>query len=118
MGTAAMPMESRAPDDALIPSVKDIIMLEQSVVVFHFVSDCFFYVVGKADDNELLLEAVLNALVEVLNQLLSNGLGSQLEKLTVMEQLERVLTCVDELVDGGMILETDPGVVNDRVSMR
>merc|ERR1712216_641021 len=89
----------------------DIIMLDQSVVVFHFVSDCLFYVVGKVDDNELLLEAVLNGLVEALTSLLSNGLGSQVEKLTMMEQLEKVLITVDELVDGGMVLETDPVVV-------
>merc|ERR1712046_295850 len=93
----------------------DIIMLESSVIVFHFISDVLMYVVGKADDNEMLLEAVLNALTEVLQQLLSNGLGSQVEKLTLMEHLEKVLVCVDELVDGGMVLETDPAVVNDRV---
>ena len=74
----------------------------------------------QADDNELLLEAVLNGLVEVLSKLLSNGvchcehrrvgsfircaclqLGSQVEKITVLEQLEKVLITVDELVDGG-----------------
>lgn len=96
----------------------DIIMLDQSVVVFHFISDCLFYVAGKADDNELLLEAVLNGLVEVLSKLLSNGLGSQVEKITVLEQLEKVLITVDELVDGGVVLETDPNIVTNRVSMR
>ena len=69
----------------------DIIMLDQSVVVFHFVSDCLFYVAGKVlstalsavimtfdsqvDDNELLFEQVLNGLVEVLGKLLSNGVS-------------------------------------------
>merc|ERR1712216_865856 len=96
----------------------DIIMLDQSVIVFHFVCDCLFYVVGKVDDNELLLEAVLNGLVEVLSNLLSNGLGSQLEKLTLMDQLEQVLIAVDEVVDGGLLLETDPTVITNRVAMR
>lgn len=96
----------------------DVIMLDQSVIVFHFVSDCLFYVAGKVDDNELLFEAVLNALVEVLGKLLSNGLGSQVEKITVLEQLEKVLITVDELVDGGIVLETDPSVITNRVAMR
>merc|ERR1712137_1502305 len=99
--------------DPLIPSVKAIIILDESVIVFHFISDCLFYVAGKADDNELLLEAVLNGLVEVLSKLLSNGLGSQVEKITVLEQLEKVLITVDELVDGGVVLETDPNVVTN-----
>lgn len=96
----------------------DIIMLDQSVIVFHFISDCLFYVCGKVDDNELLYEAVLNALVEVLGKLLSNGLGSQVEKITVLEQLEKVLITVDELVEDGVVLETDPTVVVNRVAMR
>jgi len=93
-------------------------MLDQSVVVFHFVSDCLFYVAGKVDDNELLFEQVLNGLVEVLGKLLSNGLGSQVEKITILEQLEKVLITVDELVDGGVVLETDPTIISNRVAMR
>merc|ERR1711934_65751 len=96
----------------------DIIMLDNSIVVFHFVCDCLFYVIGKVDDNELLLEAVLNGLVEVLSNLMSNGLGSQLEKMTLMDQLEQVLVAVDEVVDGGLLLETDPTVITNRVAMR
>eukprot|EP00656_Telonema_subtile_P041736 TRINITY_DN46_c0_g1_i1.p2 TRINITY_DN46_c0_g1~~TRINITY_DN46_c0_g1_i1.p2 ORF type:complete len:217 (-),score=66.98 TRINITY_DN46_c0_g1_i1:156-806(-) len=90
----------------------DIMMLENQIVVFFFVSDVLFYVVGHPNDNELVLEAVLSGLVETLQILLE-----QVEKITMLERLELTILAIDEIVDTGMILEVDPNVIAGRVSM-
>eukprot|EP00877_Chromochloris_zofingiensis_P001100 jgi/Chrzof1/10991/Cz05g19240.t1 len=42
----------------------------------------------------------------------------QVDKKTVLENLDLVLLTIDEIVDGGLILETEPQMVASRVSMR
>jgi hypothetical protein len=41
-----------------------------------------------------------------------------MEKRTALENLDLVLLAIDELIDGGVILETDANVIANRVSMR
>jgi len=91
----------------------DIMMLENQIVVFYFVQDLLFYVVGSISDNELILEAVLSGLVETLQALLES-----VEKISLLERLELTILTIDEICDGGMILETDPNIIAARVSMR
>lgn len=49
---------------------------------------------------------------------LSAILRHQMEKRVLLENLELVLLAVDELVDGGLILEIDPSAIANRVLMR
>lgn len=84
------------------------------VVVYKFINDLFFYVTGGEDENELILNAVLTAFFEVVNNLLRGGV----DKKTVLENLDLILLCLDEIVDGGIILETEPNVIAGRVAMR
>ncbi|KAJ4992300.1 clathrin adaptor complex small chain [Stagonosporopsis vannaccii] len=90
----------------------DIILYDQKVVVFKMESDVMLYVVGSAEENEVLLYSVVLALRDSLNILLKNSV----DKRTVIENYDLVSLAVDELVDDGIILETDPVVVASRVS--
>ena len=92
----------------------DVVMLEQTVAVFRCGTDARFYVVGSASENELILNMVLDGLVDALAALLGGGL----EARALLENLETVMLAVDELVDGGIILETDPSNIANRVQMR
>jgi hypothetical protein len=47
-----------------------------------------------------------------------NLLRNNVEKKTVLENLDLILLCLDELVDGGIILESDANVIASRVAMR
>ena len=89
-------------------------MLEKNVAVFRASSETRFYVVGSNLENELILTAVLDGLYEALNTLLRG----QTDRRTVLDSLELVILTIDELVDGGMILETDPNAIVSRVLMR
>jgi hypothetical protein len=82
--------------------------------VYKFVSDLHFYVTGSVDENEIILATVLNGFYDSVSLLLRGVL----EKRTVLENLDLVLLTLDEIVDGGLILETDANVIANRVSMR
>lgn len=92
----------------------EILALDNNVVVYKVVSDLHFFVTGDADQNELILVSVLSAFFETALLLLRGNL----EKKTVLENLDLVLLTVDELVDGGIVLETEPNSIAARVSMR
>ncbi|CAM9672848.1 unnamed protein product [Choristocarpus tenellus] len=72
------------------------------------------YVVGSAEENELILSAVLDALYESLSVLLRG----QVDRRTMLDNLAQVLLAVDEVVDAGKILEIDPSAIANRVLMR
>ncbi|KAK3276538.1 Coatomer subunit zeta-2 [Cymbomonas tetramitiformis] len=92
----------------------EIIMFDNVITVFKFVSDLHFYVTGNQDENELILVTVLQALFDAISLLLRNAV----EKKTVLENLDLVLLTLDEIVDGGVILETEASVIASRVTMR
>ena len=92
----------------------EIIMFDNVIVVYKFIGDLMFFVVGDAEDNELVLNIVLTALTEAIGILVRSGV----ERRTLLENLDLVLLVLDEIVDGGNVLETDPGIVASRVAMR
>ncbi|KAG1661091.1 hypothetical protein FOA52_012080 [Chlamydomonas sp. UWO 241] len=92
----------------------EIVMFEDYIVVYKYLGDLMFYVTGSVNENELMLYAVLQAFYESVSILLR----SQVEKKTVLENLDLVLLAIDETIDGGMILETDPQTIASRATMR
>merc|ERR550532_1636215 len=89
-------------------------MFDDVVVVYKFIGDLMFYVTGSIDENELILYSVLQAFYDSVSLLLRDAV----EKKTVLENLDLVLLAMDEIIDNGVILETDPTVIAGRVAMR
>jgi len=92
----------------------DILVLEDSIVVFRSAIDFRVYVVAPQCENEVIVAAILQALYGALMSL-TNGI---MEKNTLLEHFDECMTVLDELIDDGYILETDSDVICDRVSMR
>lgn len=84
------------------------------IVVYKFISDLHFFVTGGEDESELILATVLQGFFDAVGLLLRNNV----EKKSILENLDLVLLCLDEIVDGGIILETDADVIAGRVAMR
>ncbi|KAG5836204.1 hypothetical protein ANANG_G00252110 [Anguilla anguilla] len=76
--------------------------------------DLYFYVIGSSHENELMLMSVLNCLFDSLSQMLRKNV----EKRALLENMEGLFLAVDEIVDGGVILESDPQQVVHRVALR
>ena len=95
-------------------SEAEIILLDNTVAVYRSGSDVTFYVVGSTLENEIILAEVLSGLFDSLSILLRDNL----EKRVILDHLELVFLIVDELVDGGVILETDGKALASRVLMK
>mmetsp|Transcript_15768 Transcript_15768/g.46038 ORF Transcript_15768/g.46038 Transcript_15768/m.46038 type:complete len:195 (-) Transcript_15768:312-896(-) len=91
----------------------EITVFDNLVTVYKNSSDAWFFVVSGQHENELILVNVLTALTEALTTTLR-----QLDKRTMLDNYESLLLTVDELIDGGMILETDASSIANRVGMK
>ena len=92
----------------------EILMFDDIVVVFKAIGDAIFYVVGFADENEVVMANVLAGFYESVTLLLRNAV----EKKTILENLDLILLAMDEIIEGGLVLETDPTTIATRVTMR
>ncbi|KAH7299165.1 hypothetical protein KP509_25G075600 [Ceratopteris richardii] len=89
-------------------------MFDGYIVVYKFIADLHFYVTGGDDENELILATVLQGFFDAVSLLLRNNV----DKRTVLENLDLIFLCIDEIVDGGIILETEANVIAAKVAMR
>uniref|UniRef100_A0A3B3ZMV4 Coatomer subunit zeta n=1 Tax=Periophthalmus magnuspinnatus TaxID=409849 RepID=A0A3B3ZMV4_9GOBI len=92
----------------------EIAFLEGMTIVYKSSIDLFFYVVGSAQENELMLMSVLNCLFDSLSQILRKNV----ERRCLLDNMEGVFLVVDEIIDGGVILECDPQQVLQKVNYR
>ncbi|CAL5439489.1 unnamed protein product [Camellia sinensis] len=93
-------------------SEAEITMFDSNVVVYKFIQDLHFFVTGGDEENELILATALQGFVDAVSLLLRNNV----EKMEALENLDLILLCLDEIVDGGMILETDGSIIAGKVA--
>jgi len=92
----------------------EIIMLEGLTCVYRSNVDLFFYVVGSAQENELILVSVLNCLYDAVSHLLRKNV----EKRALLDNMDGIFLAIDEICDDGIILESDPIAVAQRIAFR
>ncbi|KAD1358617.1 hypothetical protein E3N88_42944 [Mikania micrantha] len=90
----------------------EITMFENNVVVYKFSQDLHFFVTGGDDENELIISTVLQGFFDAIGLLLRGNV----DKKEALENLDLILLCLDEIVDGGIILETDANVIAGKVA--
>ena len=82
----------------------EIIMLDGLTCLYKSSVDLFFYVVGSGQENELLLMSVLDCLFNSCSGILRKNV----DKKSLCDNMEIIMLALDEMIDGGMILESDP----------
>ncbi|WFD31904.1 Golgi-to-ER vesicle coat component [Malassezia sp. CBS 17886] len=90
----------------------DLFQYDSNLVLFKSSYDVYLIVVAPERENELMMHSFLSSLYETLNQLLQ----SQVDKRTILDNLDLVALAIDESVDDGIILETDSAAVANRVT--
>ena len=95
-------------------SDSEIALLEGLTVVYKSNVDLYFYVVGSSLENELMLMSVLTCLYDSLSMLLRRNV----EKRALLHHLDSVFLVIDEIVDGGVIMQIDGNSVMDRIVTR
>ncbi|TKC50596.1 hypothetical protein EI555_011529 [Monodon monoceros] len=142
-GGPAPPARGREPAglryyDDTFPSMKEQMAFEKNVfnktsrtdseiaffggmtIVYKSSIDLFLYVVGSSYENELMLMSVLTCLFESLNHVLRavSAFRKNVEKRWLLENMDGAFLVLDEIVDGGVILESDPQQVIQKVNFR
>ncbi len=77
----------------------DILLFENLIVVYKPVVDCFCYVLGGLDENEIMLSNVLQTFIDSLAFVMKN----QVEKSTILQNMQSCLLCLDEIIDDGFL---------------
>ncbi|KAK8940261.1 Coatomer subunit zeta-2 [Platanthera guangdongensis] len=85
----------------------EITMFDGYIIVYKFVQDLHFFITGGDNENELILATVLQGIFDAVGLILRNNV----EKRAALENLDLILLCLDEIVDGGIILETESSVI-------
>lgn len=89
-------------------------MHEGVTAVYRSNVDLFFYVLGAQGENELMLMGVLNGLYDSISYILRRAV----EKRSLLDRMDAVLLLMDEIVDGGVIMETDPTLLTQRIAVK
>ena len=82
----------------------EIIMLDGLTCLYKSSVDLFFYVIGSGQENELLLMAVLDCLFNTVSGILRKNV----DKKSLCDNMEVIMLAMDEMIDNGMIMESDP----------
>ncbi|WJX80643.1 hypothetical protein P8452_63613 [Trifolium repens] len=90
----------------------EITLLENNIIIYKFAQDLHFFVTGSDDENEIVLASVLQGFFDAITLLLRNNV----DKREALENLDLILLCLDEIVDGGMILETNGPLIAEKVT--
>lgn len=113
----------------------DIILYDNRIVLYKLESDIMIYVVGSLEENEILLYNTVLAIRDSLHLVFKyicllppltrpvsmqnprlNSHRQSVDKRTIIENYDLVSLAIDEIVDDGIILETDPTIIVQRVS--
>jgi len=92
----------------------EVLMLDGMTVLYKSNVDLFFYVLGGAHENELLLMSVLNCVYDSISLIMRKNV----EKRALFDSLDIIMLALDEICDGGIVLESDPQEVVNRVALR
>lgn len=90
----------------------EILILDDHLVIYREYVDVSLYLIGGLDENEIVLQEAFNGLKDSLELILDTGI----DKRNIQEHYDMVLLAIDELLDDGIILETDPATIASRVT--
>ena len=92
----------------------EILMLDGLTILYKNNVDLYFYVIGGPHENELLLLSVLNCVFDSVSRIVRKDV----ERRAVFDNLGVILLAIDEICDGGIILESNADEVASRVALR
>ncbi|CBY35126.1 unnamed protein product, partial [Oikopleura dioica] len=99
--------------DVVVHFIWNVVHAIRLTIVYKANVDLLFYVIGSSNENELLLDSVLNCLYDSISMLLRKNV----EKRQMLKQLDGVFLAVDEICDGGIVMEIEPQAVIDKVAV-
>ncbi|KAH3688057.1 hypothetical protein WICPIJ_000950 [Wickerhamomyces pijperi] len=90
----------------------EILIFENRLVLYKEILDITIYIISSLEENEITLSEILGSFEDALNSLLN----FTIEKKTILENYDKVVIAIDELIDDGIILESESSIIKDRTS--
>lgn len=78
----------------------DLFQFDNNLVLFKSSYDVYLFVIAPERENELMIHSFLQSLYDTLTVLLQ----SQIDKRTILDNLDLVTIAIDESVDDGYVL--------------
>ncbi|SCM02742.1 coatomer subunit zeta, putative [Plasmodium chabaudi chabaudi] len=91
----------------------EIVVSNQYIILCLPVNDIYIFVVGDENSNELVLYEVMKAIQDSLNNITNNNIG----KKQLIDKLDSVFLLFDEIIDNGIIMETNSNIIVNRLYM-
>ncbi|URE45671.1 hypothetical protein MUK42_25461 [Musa troglodytarum] len=88
-------------------------ILDGYIVIYKFIQDPHFFVTRGDDESELIIATVLHGFFDAVGLLLRYNV----DKRSALENLDLILLCLDEIVDEGIILETEASIIAAKVTI-
>ncbi|XP_040187520.1 coatomer subunit zeta-2 [Rana temporaria] len=92
----------------------EVILVDGVTVLCQHLSDIMCYIIGGPDENELLLLSALTCICESLCHMLRKNV----DRSSVLENLDAVYLILDEIIDQGVILESESQQVIQRLNFK
>lgn len=89
----------------------EIVLLEDYTVIYKSNVDLLFYIIGDSSENELVLSNMLTTFYETV----STVLAKNVEKRCLLANLHQILLLVDEMVDNGIVMDTDTASIINKI---
>ena len=95
---------------AIFDRAVEVVLFDKVMAVYKHSGDIFLYIIGAPEENELILSSVLSCLEESLQTLFNSDAveSAQLDKRTLIENLDMLLLTVDEIIDEGFVPISTP----------
>lgn len=90
----------------------EILIFENKLVLYKELLDVTIYIISSLEENEITLSEVLSNFEDALNTLLN----FTIEKKSILENYDKVVIAIDEMIDDGIILESEGSIIKDRTS--
>ncbi|XP_018419099.1 PREDICTED: coatomer subunit zeta-2-like [Nanorana parkeri] len=95
-------------------SENEVILVDGVTVLCQHLSDIVCYIIGGPDENELLLLSALTCICESLCHMLRKNV----DRSSVLDNLDTAFLILDEIIDQGVILESESQRVVQRLSFK
>jgi coatomer subunit zeta len=92
----------------------DIMTVENYVAIFRCYVDMTIYLLGDKDDNELVLAQVLDCVHDCWDKIFKHAI----ERKSLINNMTAVILVIDELIDQGIIMSTDPNTILKRINIK
>ena len=85
--------------------------VDNYVAIFRSYQDFTIFIIGHNEDNELILTVLLDCIHECFDRIFA----SSIERKSLIDNMSGVILVIDELIDQGVIMHTDPNVILARI---